>query len=312
MGATGIFLSYKGLGTNILHLSYCHEIAKRDGPVKILTLSENLVNILKEDPLIEDVVHIDKYFKKFSDIFSLSTILKRYNFENLYIFYPSIRFFLAAKIAGIKNVHNYTFFKKKNLHLVKTAKKFTEKILKITNCPTETKLFISQSSKEIAKKYIHKNKKNIVIGAGSSGPTTKWGYNNYVSLIKKIQNKYPSFFFILAGKNEKQLANKILSEVGDSNAMTLADKEINEIFPIIACSDIYIGNDSFGQHISCQSGNPTIVLLLDTPRAYSDYSINQYQIVPEGISLNDITHDSAISPDKIRMEVVFDKVSGLL
>ena len=31
MGATGIFLSYKGLGTNILHLSYCHEIAKRDG-----------------------------------------------------------------------------------------------------------------------------------------------------------------------------------------------------------------------------------------------------------------------------------------
>ena len=28
---TGIFLSYKGLGANLLHLSYCHEIAKKFG-----------------------------------------------------------------------------------------------------------------------------------------------------------------------------------------------------------------------------------------------------------------------------------------
>ena len=26
---TGIFLSYKGLGANLLHLSYCHEVAKK-------------------------------------------------------------------------------------------------------------------------------------------------------------------------------------------------------------------------------------------------------------------------------------------
>ena len=30
---TGILLSHKELGTNILHLSYCHEIAKVYGPL---------------------------------------------------------------------------------------------------------------------------------------------------------------------------------------------------------------------------------------------------------------------------------------
>ena len=38
---TGVFLNYIGLGSNLLHLSYCHQIAKRYGPVTIITLSLN-------------------------------------------------------------------------------------------------------------------------------------------------------------------------------------------------------------------------------------------------------------------------------
>ena len=34
----GIFLSYVGLGSNLLHLSYCHEIAKKYGPVSVVTI----------------------------------------------------------------------------------------------------------------------------------------------------------------------------------------------------------------------------------------------------------------------------------
>ena len=30
---TAIFLSYKGLGSNLLHLSYCHQISKKFGPI---------------------------------------------------------------------------------------------------------------------------------------------------------------------------------------------------------------------------------------------------------------------------------------
>ena len=39
---TGIYLSYAGLGANLLHLAYCHQIARKYGPVTIITLCKNL------------------------------------------------------------------------------------------------------------------------------------------------------------------------------------------------------------------------------------------------------------------------------
>ena len=82
---------------------------------------------------------------------------------------------------------------------------------------------------------------------------------------------------------------------------------MKNLVPIIAGVDLYIGNDSFGQHVASQSGKPSIVLLLDTPGAYSEYNKNQHQILPEGISIEEITHDSACNPNKIKVETVLDK-----
>ncbi len=61
---TGIYLSYVGLGANLLHLSYCHQVAKKYGPVTIITLCKNLEEALSDDPLIEKVYYLEKYNKK--------------------------------------------------------------------------------------------------------------------------------------------------------------------------------------------------------------------------------------------------------
>ena len=53
---TGIYLSYKGLGANLLHLSYCHQIANKYGPVTIITQCEKLKEALNDDPLINDII----------------------------------------------------------------------------------------------------------------------------------------------------------------------------------------------------------------------------------------------------------------
>ena len=305
--STGIFLSYKGLGTNILHLSYCHEIAKVFGPVEIVTLSNNFSEVVEGDPLIKRVIYLDKYYKKITDIMSLAKILKQYNFRNFFIFYPSLRFFFSAKFAGIPNIFTYPLLKKKNIHLVKTAKQFIEKNLNINNCPTETSLFIEKRKKKMTNNFLNKDKKNIIIGAGSSGSTTKWGTLNYIKLIKKLQDERNCYFFILGGFKEKKIIDEIVDKVGEQYAMSLANKTIKEITSIIADIDMYIGNDSFGHHIACQCGKPSIVLLLDTPSAYSEYSKNQHQIAPEGASIKDISHDSAFEPNKIKVETVLNK-----
>ncbi len=305
---TGIFLSYKGLGANLMHLSYCHQIAKKFGPVVLLTLNSKLSEILIDDPNFSEIICLNNYHKKLVDIFKLSKIFKKLGLENLFIYYPSLRYVLAGKIAGIKNIHHYPIFKKKNLHLVEAAKTFTEIKLNIKNCPTESKII---QSKKI-EKLNNINNKKIILGIGSSGPTTKWGSKNYTSLIKKLSKINKFYFFLLCGPEEENEAKKIIENVDSDNCMSLSNKSISEVKDYISHCDLYIGNDSFGHHISCQMGIPCFIILLDTPRAYSDYSVNQNRIIPPNTVLDQITHDSKLDPNSISVEMVLDKIKNFI
>ena len=305
---TGIFLSYKGLGANLMHLSYCHQIAKKFGPVVLLTLNSKLSEILIDDPNFSEIICLNNYHKKLVDIFKLSKIFKKLGLENLFIYYPSFRYVLAGKIAGIKNIYHYPIFKKKNLHLVEAAKTFTEIKLNIKNCPTESKII---QNKKI-EKLNNINNKKIILGIGSSGPTTKWGSKNYTSLIKKLNKINKFYFFLLCGPEEEDEAKKIIENVDSDNCMTLSKKSISEVKDYISHCDLYIGNDSFGHHISCQMGIPCFIILLDTPRAYSDYSVNQNRIIPPNTVLDQITHDSKLDPNSISVEMVLDKIKNFI
>ena len=305
---TGIFLSYKGLGANLLHLSYCHEISKKFGPITLITLNPKLKEVLNNDPNIEEIIYLDNFYKKFFDIYSLSKFLKNLKLDNLFIFYPSLRYFLSAKMAGIKKIFTYPFFNKKNLHLVKAAKEFTEKCLNLNDCPTETKIYVDKNKNGNSK---NNDKKKIILGIGSSGPTTKWGYKNYTKLIKRLNELKNFHFYLLCGPDENNDAKEIINEIG-SNCESLSQKSILEIKDYIHQSDIYVGNDSFGHHISCQMGKPSFVILLDTPRAYSDYSVNQNRILPPNINLDEITHDSKLDPNSITVEMILDKIKKFI
>ena len=309
---TAVILSYKGLGANLLHLTYCHEIAKKFGPITIITLCKNLEEVLSKDPLIKEIIYLDKYYKKFLDIFNLSNFLKKLQLENIFIFYPSFRFFIASKIAKINNIHCYPLFKKKKLHLVNAAKKFTEQNLKIENCSTETNLYIDKQKQKEVINRINQNKKNIILGVGSSGPTTRWGSKNFIGLIQKLDKEYDCFFFLLCGPNEKEIAQEIIEEIGMEKCSSLSNETISNIIPLISVCDIYIGNDSFGHHVASQCGITSLIIMLDTPRAYSDYSVNQHRIMPPEVNIDNITHDSRIDPNMIKVDQVYEKILSLL
>ena len=306
---TGIFLSYRGLGANLLHLSYCHEIAKKFGPVSLITLNHKINDVLKFDNNFTEIVHLDKYYKKFIDIFRLAKFLKKFNLDQIFIFYPSLRYYSACKIAGINKVYHYPFLKKNNLHLVSAAKNFIENSLGIKNCPTETKILIDKNNLGISK---NNNFKTITLGIGSSGPTTKWGYKNYVKLINKLNTRYDLNFYLLCGPDEKEGVEMITKNIEKKNCVSLSDKNVDEILHYINLSDLYIGNDSFGQHIASQLNKPSFIFLLDTPKAYSDYSKNQFRIIPPNTDINEITHDSNLDPDLISVEMVINKIEKFI
>ena len=306
---TAILLSYKGIGANLLHLAYCHEIAKKYGPISIITICPKLSYILKDDPLIREVICLENYYKKILDIFKLAKFLKSIQIENIFIFYPSIRYYLSCKLAGIKNIKQYPFYKKKNLHLVKAAKELTENILKIENCPTETKIYLDSEKINL---YKLKNYKIITLGVGSSGPSTRWGEENFINLILNLNKKDNFYFYLLCGPNEKEIADKIINQIEKKNCMSLSGIDISEVIYYISASSVYIGNDSFGHHIAAQRNIPSFIIMLDTPRAYTDYSINQNKILPHNINENEIDHDSNLNPNSITIDMVIDKIKKFI
>ncbi len=303
----GIFLNYKGLGSNLLHLSYCHEIAKKYGPVKIITLCGNLDQALEDDPNIQEVILIKKN-KKISDIPFISMTLKKLQLDKIFIFYPSPRLFLSSKLAGIKKIYNYPLFKKKNLHLIEAAKKFTCKSLNINFCPTETKFFVNNEKIIYSKKYFRDDHYNIIIGAGSSGPDTRWGEKNFVSLINKLNENGNYYFYIQSGPEQNEISKNIIEKIKKKNCMDLSMMNIRQIIPILYLCDMYVGNDSFSHHVTSQCNKPSIVMLLNTPKAYSDYSINQHRIIPDNAKIEDMDHSSKYKADSISVEKVFNKI----
>tara|TARA_B100001540_G_C15778775_1_gene629949 strand:- start:203 stop:1138 length:936 start_codon:yes stop_codon:yes gene_type:complete len=306
----GIYLNYIGLGSNLLHLSYCHEIAKKYGPITIITLCKNLDQAVEDDPNIEKVVYIEKN-NRITDILNISKKLKKLSLNKIFIFYPSPRLFFAAKLAGIKDIFNYPLFKKKNLHLVNTAQKFTCESLNINFCPTETKFFVNQNKLENSKKYFNSDQYNIVIGAGSSGPDTRWGEKNYISLINQLNKSGNYFFYIQCGPEQNEISKKILNNVKKKNCMDLSNMNIRETIPFLYLCDMYVGNDSFPHHITSQCNKPSIVILLNTPKAYTDYSINHHRVIPDNANIDNIDHSSKYDAESIKVEKVFNKIINI-
>ena len=109
--STACFLPYIGLGSCLLHMSYVHEFAKKEGPITILTFSNSLVDALKDDKNIKEVIVVKQFHKKLFDILKLSKFLKTLSLKKLYIFKCSLRFYYAGKLAGIYT-KSYPFYKK--------------------------------------------------------------------------------------------------------------------------------------------------------------------------------------------------------
>ena len=304
---TGVFLNYIGLGANLMHLAYCHKIASTYGPITLISLAKNLDQALEDDQLIDRVIFFDKN-KKITDIPKISSNLRKLNLECIFIFYPSARLYLAAKLAGIKKVYCYPLLKKKELHLVEAAKKFTCDSLNLLDCDTETIIQISKEKIDKTKKFFDENKFNIIIGAGSSGPDTRWGETNFINLINMLNDKDDFYFYIQAGPDQKNISKEIIYNVNKKNCMDLSDLSVREILPFFSLCDAYVGNDSFMHHVTSQSQKPAIVLLINSPKAYTDYSKNYHRIIPDNASIDDMDHSFAYSPNSISVEKVVNKV----
>ncbi len=310
-----------GIGDMVIFLPFIEAIAKKFGvPVNILVKENSkAIQFLGDNKNIDQIMILDRDNKNKSGrhdgIFgSINLIkdLKKNNFDKIFIFNSSMRFNIIAKIAQIKKIYQYPLFKKKNQHIINTAKDFLKKEINLI-VESNPEILINKNLIEKAKsKYkIDKNQLNILLGIGGSGPTKRIPAKVFIKFMKLISQSYDCKFFLATGKNgeEQEILNEILKNDLKEKCIPLDHLNLKEIMPIISNCKISVCNDSSFSHLSAAVGIQTIVLMSDTPLLYGNYSPRMHPIIPDGEDT--VTHNT-LGKNRINPDKIFDKIKNIL
>ncbi len=310
-----------GIGDMVIYLPFIDAISKKfNTPVSILVKqSSKAEQFLNDSKIIEKIIILEQGNKLknakhqgFKGFLNLAKELQEHNFDKIFIFNSSLRFNLIARFAGIKDIHQYPLFTKKNQHIMIAAKKLLNKDLNL-DVENDPKISVNEKSVLEAKsKYkINNDKKNILLGLGGSGPTKRIPARTFIELIRLISNVHECKFFLATGKNkeEQEILKEILNTEFKDKCIPLDHLNIYETLPIIKNCDISICNDSSFSHLSSGLGIKTIILMADTPLLYGNYSTQMYPIIPDGEST--VSHDT-LGKDKINPNKIFDQFKKIL
>ena len=310
-----------GIGDMVIYLPFIAAISKKfNTPVSILAKqSSKAEQFLMDNKNIEKIIILERgnnlkgaRHQGFNGFIKLIKELREHNFDKIFIFNSSLRFYLIAKFAGIKNIHQYSLFAKKNQHVIDAAKKFINQNLNLI-VESDPKILINDKSvQDVRLKFkINNDQKNIVLGIGGSGPTKRVPASTFIKLMHLISDVYQCRFFLATGKNkeEQEILEEILNTELKDKCVPLDDLSISETLPIIKNCDISICNDSSFSHLSSGLGIKTIVLMADTPLLYGNYSSRMYPIIPDGEMT--VTHDT-LGKDKINPDKIFDQLKKIL
>ena len=306
-----------GIGDMVIFLPFVEAISKKyNSPVTLLikesTKANQYVDNLK---YIKEIIYLKRDNKNnqhngLFGFFKLKNEIKERLFDKVFIFNSSLRYRLICRIAGIKNIYQYPLFEKKGQHVIEAAQKLLKKInLEVESNP---QIEISESSIKLAAQRlsISKNKVNILLGIGGSGPTKRIPADKFKKLIDFAIKDYDCVFYLATGKNEEeQLILKSIISSYKEICVSLDNNLISEILPIIKNCKISICNDSSFSHLSAALNVPTIVLMSDTPLLYGSYSPNMYPIIPDG--MNDVSHNSR-GKEKINPEKIYEKFKSII
>ena len=309
-----------GIGDTVIFLPFIEAISRKfNTPVSLLVKKSSKVDqYLTRTNYLDKIIFLERDKKKderhngIIGNFRLAQDLKKYKFEKIFIFNSSLRFNLVSRLANIKEIYQYSLFKKTNQHIIQPAKDLIKKNLGIDVIENpQIQIDNDLVKKAISEFNIDKNEQNILLGIGGSGPTKRIPSKTFLSIMEKIYNYKKSKFFLATGKknDEQKILDEILNSKFKEMCIPLDDLSIQNTLPIIKNCNIAICNDSSFSHLSSALGIKTITLMADTPLIYGSYSSNMYPIIPDGEST--VSHNT-FGKDKINPDKIFDKFKSIM
>ena len=305
-----------GIGDTIIFLPFIKALYKKfNSPISLLVKKSSKANqYLHQTEYIDKILFLERDNKNnnrhggFFGSINLIKDLKKHNFDKVFIFNSSLRFYFISKFSGISESYQYPLFQKNRQHITNTPRKFIKDKLDLeVNEDPEIQIDDKLNSKLIEKLQINKNGMNILLGVGGSGPTKRIPAKTFLSLIDKISNIQKCKFFLAAGKNneEQNIIKEILESKYKNLCVPLDNFSIKETLPIIKSCNLSVCNDSSFSHLSAALGIKTITLMADTPLIYGSYSSKMFPIIPDGEKI--VVHDT-FGREKISSQKIFDKI----
>ncbi len=298
--------SRKGIGDQVIFIPYIHAISRKyETSVSLLAKDNSKAkDLFVDDDHVNEIISLKEEMDGINGIFKLTSELKKRNFDKIFIFNSSLRYYLISKLAGIKSINQYPLFKSKD-NIVLSAKVFTEAVTnKVVS--TEPNLIIKDIPNDLDKNFKH-----ICLGISASGPTKRWDINNYIKLAEKINQKIKCKFYLAGGKNDVNLINEFKNSDIGKNSISFEKLSIKETLPIIKNMNLTISNDTSWSHISVALKVKTLTLFMDSPIiAYGRYSSRMVTVEPEG-EKDTTTHDT-LGKNKISFNKVFSEAIKLL
>ena len=309
-----------GIGDTIIFLPYIKALYKKfNSPISLLVKESSKANqYLYQTKYIDKILVLEDDKKNsnrhsgFLGGIKLIEDLNKYNFDKIFIFNSSFRFYLISKFSRISEVYQYPLFQKRKQHITDTPKKFIKDKLNLEiNEDPVIQIDDKLSSEWIEKFQINKNEMNILLGIGGSGPTKRIPAKIFLSVIDKISNFKKCKFFLAAGQNSEE--QSIIKEILQSNlknyCIPLDKFSIKDTLPFIKNCSLSICNDSSFSHLSAALGVKTITLMADTPLIYGNYSSKMFPVIPDGEET--VTHDT-LGKEKINPQKIYDKVIEII
>ena len=309
-----------GIGDTVIFLPYIKALSKKfNSPISLLVKENSKAdqflfqtNYIDKILLLERNKKTDNKHEGFFGSLNLIKDIKKNNFDKIIIFNSSLRFYLITKFSNVSEIYQYPLFKKKQQHITDTPRKFMKDKFNLNvNEDPEIQInneLVSQSSKKF---QIDKDKLNILLGIGGSGPTKRIPAKTFINVIKMISEKKKCKFFLATGKDfdEQIILNEILNSKYKDLCIPLDNLSIKEILPIIKNCNLSICNDSSFSHLSAALGVKTITLMADTPLIYGNYSSIMFPIIPEGEKT--VSHNT-LGKERISSEKIFNQIIKIL
>ena len=193
-----------GIGDTVIFLPFIKAISKKfNSPISLLVKENSKANeFLNQTNYIDEIIQLKRSNKNkdihdgFFGFLRLSSDIKKYNFEKVFIFNSSLRFNLVSRLAGIKDIYQYPLFEKKNQHIINPAKKLVKKILNVEiNDNPEIQIDKKLVLESFKKFNINNFELNILLGIGGSSPTKRIPAKIFIKVMEKILEKKIASFF---------------------------------------------------------------------------------------------------------------------